>query len=86
MKKLLFLLICILTLSCTENIRSKKFGGSMTIQLQPNEKLVNLTWKQSDLWVLTRPMKKEESPEVYKFTEKSGYGILQGDITIIENK
>ena len=42
---------------CTENIRAKQFGGSQTINLPASQKLLNVTWKDGDLWVLFRPMK-----------------------------
>jgi hypothetical protein len=89
MKKLI-LLISILTLisftSCTKNQRARQWGGKMTIELAPDTKLVNATWKESDLWVLTRDMKLLETPETYKFIEKSAFGLLEGEITFIETK
>jgi hypothetical protein len=89
MKKFI-LLISILTLisftSCTENYRAKRLGGKMTVELAPNTKLINATWKDSDLWVLTREMKLLEQPEIYKFAEKSTYGLFEGEITFVETK
>ena len=76
--------ISFMATSCTENSRAKTFGGSMTINLEPNEKLVNVTWKDSDMWLLTRPMLTGEQPQVYKFKEKSTFGIMSGEITIVE--
>jgi hypothetical protein len=76
--------ISLVSTSCTQNSRAKKYGGNMTINLEPNEKLVNMTWKDSNLWVLTRPMLSGEQPQVYKFKEKSPLGIIEGTITIIE--
>ena len=77
--------ISFMATSCTENSRAKTFGGSMTINLDPNEKLVNVTWKDSDMWLLTRPMLSGEQPQVYKFKEKSTFGIMSGEITIVES-
>jgi hypothetical protein len=73
-----------LTVSCTQNQRAKAWGGKMTITLEPNEKLVNVTWKNEDMWVLTRPMRADEPAETYKFIEKSSFGIMEGEVTIIE--
>ena len=61
----------------------KNFGGSMTVELEPNKKLVNATWKDNNLWVLVTE-RTNESPKVYNFTEKSAMGVLQGNVTIIE--
>jgi len=76
--------ISMMATSCTENTRAKSFGGKMTINLEQNVKLVNVTWKESDMWILTRPMRAGETPEVYKFVEKSSFGVMEGEITIVE--
>lgn len=34
--------------SCTENQRARQFGGTITIELPPGEKLVMATWKETD--------------------------------------
>jgi len=77
--------ISLMTTSCTDNIRAKKYGGSMTINLQPNEKVVNVTWKDADMWILTRPMRAGDINETYKFKENSTFGVFEGEITIIES-
>jgi hypothetical protein len=69
---------------CTDNSRARSFGGSMTEKLPPGEKLVNVTWKETDLWILTRPMQAGETPGTYTFKEKSTYGVMEGTITIVE--
>jgi len=89
MKKLALILSVIALISftsCTKNQMAKSYGAKMTIELEPSTKLVNATWKDSDLWVLTRPMKADEKPETYKFSEKSTYGIWEGQITFVEVK
>jgi len=91
MKKLTFALILLLlaiiflATSC-QNWRVKKAGGSMTIELKANEKLVNATWKDSNLWYLTKPMSKTDSAETSILREKSKHGLLEGQITFIETK
>ncbi len=62
-------------IGCTENSRAKSFGGTATLNLPPNQKLVVVTWKDDDLWYLTRPMKDNETPETYAFQEKSSWGF-----------
>ena len=47
--------------------------------------VVNVTWKDTDMWILTRPMRAGDIPEVYKFKEKSTFGVMEGEITIVES-
>lgn len=44
------------------------------------------TWKDSDLWYLTKPMNSTDSAVSYTFKEKSSFGIMQGTYIIIESK
>ena len=68
------------------NFVARKFGGDITVNLQTNEKLVNITWKNSNMWILTRPMKSDEEAETYTFYEDSNCGIFEGKVTLIESK
>ena len=77
-------IICIILTGC--NPVARKMGGDMTVQLKPGEKLVNITWKESSLWFLTRPMRANETAETYKFKEDSTWGVLEGTVTIVEQK
>lgn len=83
-----FILLTVLAIStltgCTENQRTKGFGGKMTIDIPPGQKLVNVTWKGTKLWYLTRQSKAGETPESLTFTEKSNFGLLEGMITFKE--
>lgn len=83
---LLIVVSGILMSGCTENTRARSFGGKMTIDLPKNQKLVNATWKETDLWILTKPMDKTDNAESYTFTEKSSFGVLEGTIYINEQK
>lgn len=65
---------------------AKNFGGSYTVDLPDNRKLVNLTWKDSELWILTKEMNDEDIAETYKLQEDSTFGLLEGVVTINENK
>ena len=77
MKKLLLGAILLFsTLSCTDNQRARTFGGEETIELPKNRVLLNATWKQADLWLLT---KDTLTNEVF-FNEKSNWGVLEGTI------
>lgn len=72
--------------SCTENERARMWGGEMTINIPASQKLVNVTWKESEVWVLTHPMRPDETPETYSFYEKSPFGIMEGEIKLIESR
>jgi hypothetical protein len=67
----------------------KKFGGTMTVEIDKDQKLVNCSWKSSketgtSLWLLTRARKENEQPETFKYFEKSTFGVLEGTVTIVE--
>ena len=87
MNKLFIVLsLALVLVGCTENQRARNFGGSATEKLRPGRKLVNVTWKQDNMWLLTRPMTTNDVAETYKFAESSSFGLVQGDVTIIESK
>lgn len=87
MKKLILSLAAVALLaSCTENERVKQWGGNGTIKLPAGQKLINITWKGSQLWYITRPMTVNDYPETYSFKEQSNFGIVEGSYTIIETK
>ena len=72
--------------SCTENERAKVYGGSMTVYLPKGEKLLMVTWKETDLFYLTEPMDSNYVPKTKTFREKSKYGMLESTIAFIESK
>jgi len=72
--------------SCTSNIRSRVWGGTTTQNLPRGQKVLNATWKESNLWVLVRPMHENENAERYEFIESSAYGALEGKVIFIESK
>lgn len=78
--------VLILFGGCTEQQRAKQFGGSATIDLPPGKKLVVATWKDDNLWFLTRDMEMGEKAETYTFAESSSWGMMEGVITIKEHK
>jgi hypothetical protein len=87
MKKILAIaLVAISLASCTENSRVKSFGGEGTLNLPKGQKLVNVTWKESELWYLTRPMDSTDVAQTYQFKEESSYGVMEGTYNIIETK
>jgi hypothetical protein len=88
MKKTIILLgLILLSLSfiaCTGNRRAKRMGGTVTYELDETKKFVNITWKDDNLWVLTRERKVGETPETYTFKEESKHGIIEGKVIIVE--
>ena len=67
MKQLIALLALVVTLfSCTANERARNLGGTEHVTLDKGERLVNVTWKRDDLWILT----KQDN------TKPSTYGIV----------
>jgi hypothetical protein len=87
MKKV-FLAIGVIVMlgSCTENSRVKSFGGEGTINLPKGRKLVNVTWKETQVWYLTRPMNSTDVAETYQFHEESSWGMVEGTYNIVETK
>lgn len=62
--------------SCTANTRAKNWGGKETIEIKPNERVVNLTWKNDQLWILTE----DTVTHQLHFREKSAWGLIEGEI------
>ena len=78
--------ILIISVSCTENSRVKNFGGEGTINLPKGRKLINITWKEDQIWYLTRPMNSNDTAETYQFHEESSWGAVEGTYNIVESK
>lgn len=75
---ILFIAIITLLASCTKNQRARTFGGTETINLLPNEEFINITWKESDLWIIV----KDTTTGIFYAREKSSFGVMQGKIII----
>ena len=87
MKKVfLAVLMGVMVTSCTENERVKAWGGEGTINLPKGKKLVNVTWKETQILYLTRDMDSNDVSETYEFHEESSYGVVEGTYKIIETK
>jgi hypothetical protein len=87
MKKSIIAVAAILSLAaCTQNERAKSFGGTATIDLPKGQKLVTVTWKEKEIWYLTRPMSATDSAESYTFQEESSYGVMEGTVILKESK
>lgn len=76
----------IILCSCTKQMVTRNFGGSSEIKLEKGQRLVEMTWKNDDLWILTEPMDSDYVPKTKVFYESSSFGILEGKIVVIEAK
>lgn len=80
-------LIAVLSLTGCDQTMAREFGGSITLTLEPNQKLEMITWKDDDsLWYLTRPMREDEEPETHTFQQSSEFGVFEGTVTVVETK
>lgn len=64
---------------------TKNYGGTMTLDLPEGQKLEEITWKDSDLWYLTRPMRENEKPETHLFKADTEWGVFEGQVIIREH-
>lgn len=64
------------------NSWSKKYGGNTTVRLEPNQRLLDCSWKDNNLWILTEMG--STNPKTYIYREHSNVGIVEGQVTIIE--
>lgn len=79
MKKLFVLLVGVIALtSCTENERARRFGGTEEVALKPNEVVLNVTWKQDQMWICTQ----DTVTGVAYFREKSNWGVMEGTVIL----
>lgn len=89
MKKKIIIFILCSTLVCGTLTgcqgATKSLGGSMILDLNPGEKLEEITWKDDSLWYLTRPMREGETAETHTFQQQSEFGVFEGTVTIIEH-
>lgn len=65
---------------------AKSMGGTISIDVPKGQKVIEATWKDNDVWYLTRPMREDEKPEIFTFQEDSNLGIIEGKVIFKENK
>lgn len=87
MKKLILIIIALICMcSCTEQIRTRQFGGKMEIRLPAGQELMEATWKDDDLFYLTRPMAPDYVPVTKTFQESSSWGVMESTVYFIETQ
>lgn len=91
MKKIVIVitLMSLTLVSCSQNERTVRIGGTQTITLQKGEKLEYITWKTQgssvpSLWYLTTKRDLSEAPKTHIFKENSAYGLVEGTVIIVE--
>ena len=67
------------------NALAKDWGGTARVDLPSGTKLINVTWKDADLWYLVRCRRTNEVAESYTFIEKSELGVFQGTVVLEEH-
>ncbi len=79
MKKIFVIAIAAMSLaSCTENERARRFGGVEEVKLKPNEVVLNVTWKENEMWICT----KDTTTNTVYFREKSSWGVMEGTVIL----
>jgi hypothetical protein len=90
MKKFILIFIVAIVLvslsSCTEQIRTRELGGQMTIELPKGQELMMVTWKDNDLFYLTRPMSPDYVPVTKTFQESASWGVLESTVYFKESR
>jgi len=89
MKRIILIFIalfCLLFTSCTEQQMTREFGGTMEIRLPAGQELMEVTWKENDLFYLTRPMSPDYTPVTKTFQESSSFGIMESTVIFIESR
>jgi len=93
MKKLFFIfgfvMILIITVvslnSCDQSI-TRTMGGITKIELEHGERLIEVTWKDDNIWYLVEPMDSDYVPKTKTFKESSRIGMLKGKVIFYEKK
>ena len=86
MKNIILLALTALMMMGCEQYVARQAGGTLTIKLESGQKLIEATWKESDLWYLTETMDSDYKPKTKVFQENSMYGVFEGRVIFIESK
>lgn len=65
--------------------KSPAWGMITVVEVPPGKKLVNASWKNGELWILTRPAREEEaSDQAWTLDEYSSWGVFNNHILLKE--
>lgn len=70
--------------ACTEQMQARSWGGEADMDIPCGQKLVMVTWKEDNIWTLTRPWQDGDIVQEYTFTESSSWGALEGTVHLKE--
>ncbi len=73
---MLFFVLMLTVTSCSKNKSVRKYGGSENIAIRANEKFLNMSWKDNNMWIITV----DTVTHVGYAREYSQYGILNGEV------
>lgn len=83
MKQTAVIGIIVLMSGCTKQEMAKEWGGKTEIRLDVGQRIINVTWKDTDMWILLK--ENQTTPaSTYLFKESSTYGIMNGEVRIVE--
>lgn len=78
MKKILLSALAVIALAGCDQSLTRNFGGTTNVSIPQDAQLLNVTWKEHNLWVLYF----EPSTGRCVFKEQSVVGVLQGSVVI----
>lgn len=73
-------------LACTDNQRSKVWGGTMEIRVPCDQVVFDVTWKGDSFWYATQAARIDWRPERKRFVESSPLGIVEGEVILVESR
>lgn len=84
----IFLMTFVMFLSsCTENTRTKLFGGTMEIEIPKGYTVTMATWKNGHtLFYMYEEMDSTYIPKTKYFVEKSNLGIVESTVIFKESR
>jgi hypothetical protein len=83
--KIIALMLTLLTAGCTDKVMSRTYGGESEVKIDPCWHVINVTWKEADLWILTEPADPVTfTPRSLVFFEDSSFGIMEGRVIVRE--
>jgi len=80
----LVMLVSTLLLTGCDQMLSRNFGGTMTVDVPNCERVVDVTWKADEFWYATRPMRPGETPEHWTFRQQRMFNITGNGVVVLQ--